>query len=145
MVSAAVSGRVSGEGAFMGGSGAARVAGIPGLNNDEFSSHMPGFRIEDYSFLSGEHLFKFGNSLITSCNCPLDQNEKQIQFVNNWTKVSGNHTTKFGVDIRRAYNIRAPSDRGRAGELPTFLNPNRVPRAAVTAAAVWKACTKSSC
>jgi len=55
--------------------------------------------------------------LITSCNCPLDQNEKQIQFVNNWTKVSGNHTTKFGVDIRRAYNIRAPSDRGRAGEL----------------------------
>ena len=29
----------------------------------------------------------------------------------------GNHTFKFGVDIRRAYNLRVPSDRHRSGEL----------------------------
>ena len=102
-----------------GGTKGAFAAGIPGLNNDEFSSHMPGMVIFDYSFLN-ENLFKFGNSLTTSCHCPLDQNEKQVQFVNNWTKVSGNHTMKFGADIRRAYNLRAASDRGRAGDLFFF-------------------------
>ena len=51
------------------------------------------------------------------CNCPLRQNERQFQFVNNWTKLQGNHTIKFGADIRHAMNLRIPSDRHRAGEL----------------------------
>ena len=29
----------------------------------------------------------------------------------------GNHTVKFGFDIRRAYNLRVPSDAHRSGEL----------------------------
>ena len=29
----------------------------------------------------------------------------------------GNHSFKFGVDIRRAYNLRVPSDAHRSGEL----------------------------
>ncbi len=37
--------------------------------------------------------------------------------MNNWTKIRGNHTFKFGADIRRAYNLRIPSDKHRAGEL----------------------------
>src|SRR5258708_5439879 len=51
------------------------------------------------------------------CNCPLLESEHQYQFVNNWTKIRGNHTFKFGADIRYAYNLRVPSDKHRAGEL----------------------------
>ena len=90
-------------------------AGIVGLNNDKtLTSGMPAMNINDYA----NGLFKFGYGLtVSNCNCPLDQDEKQIQFVNNWTKVSGNHTIKFGGDIRRAYNLRVASDRHRSGEL----------------------------
>jgi Carboxypeptidase regulatory-like domain/TonB dependent receptor len=87
-------------------------AGIPGLNNDDFTGGMPGF------FINGVGGVNFGYALgVSSCNCPLRQNERQIQFVNNWTNLRGNHTFKFGADIRRAYNLRIPSDRHRAGEL----------------------------
>src|SRR5262245_28068849 len=90
----------------------AKDVGIPGLNNDDFTGGMPGF------FLNGVGGFNFGYALgVSACNCPLRQNERQIQFVNNWTNLRGNHTFKFGADIRRAYNLRVPSDRHRAGEL----------------------------
>ena len=49
------------------------------------------------------------------CNCPLTQDEKQFQFVTNFTKSLGAHTAKFGIDIRRAYNLRVPSDEHRSG------------------------------
>src|SRR5262249_49591087 len=42
-------------------------------------------------------------------------------FVNNWTRISGNHTIKFGADVRKAYNLRVPSDSHRSGQL-TFAN-----------------------
>ncbi len=90
-------------------------AGIPGLNLDKtYTGGMPAFFINDY----GNNLFKFGYALgVNGCNCPLNENEKQIQFVNNWTKIGGNHTFKFGADIRQAYNLRVPSDQHRAGQL----------------------------
>jgi hypothetical protein len=66
--------------------------------------------------------FNFGSGLgVNRCNCPLDQNEKQWQVTANLTKLWGPHTMKFGVDLRRAYNLRVPSDAHRAGEL-TFSN-----------------------
>src|SRR5204863_332730 len=66
----------------------------------------------------GNNLFKFGYALgVNACNCPLIENEKQIQFVNNWSKIQGNHTFKFGADIRQARNLRVPSDQHRAGQL----------------------------
>jgi outer membrane receptor protein involved in Fe transport len=37
--------------------------------------------------------------------------------VNNWTKISGNHTMKIGADIRFAHNLRLPSDTNRTGQL----------------------------
>jgi outer membrane receptor protein involved in Fe transport len=90
----------------------AKDAGIPGLNNDDFTGGMPGF------FINGVAGFNFGYALgVSACNCPLRQNERQFQFVNNWTNLRGNHTIKFGADIRRAMNLRVPSDRHRAGEL----------------------------
>lgn len=90
-------------------------AGIPGVNVDKgFNSGMPAFFINGY----GNGLFKFGYALgVNGCNCPLIQNEDQFQFVNNWTRIAGNHTIKLGADIRRARNLRVPSDRHRSGEL----------------------------
>ncbi|MDQ6663750.1 MAG: carboxypeptidase-like regulatory domain-containing protein, partial [Acidobacteriota bacterium] len=90
-------------------------AGIPGLNLDkQFTGGMPAFFINDY----GNNLFKFGYALgVNGCNCPLNENEKQFQFVNNWSKIHGNHSFKFGADIRQAHNLRVPSDQHRAGQL----------------------------
>src|SRR5216683_2226144 len=94
----------------------AKDAGIPGLNVDPlYSSGMPFFTVKG---AGGAPDFNFGYSLgANQCNCPLTEQEHQYQFVNNWTKIRGNHTLKFGADIRRAYNLRIPSDKHRAGEL----------------------------
>jgi outer membrane receptor protein involved in Fe transport len=88
-------------------------AGIPGLNIDDvFTTGMPDFGIRG---LGG---FKFGYSLdVNQCNCPLDQQEQQFQFVNNWSFLHNNHTFKVGADIRYAMNLRVPSDAHRAGQL----------------------------
>lgn len=94
------------------GASPAQEAGIPGMNTNEFTSGMPGF------FINGQGGFIFGYALPNMrCNCPLRQKEQQYQFVNNWTNTRGNHTVRFGADIRRALNLRIPSDRRRAGEL----------------------------
>jgi len=100
------------------GTAPAKDAGIPGLNLDNnFTSGMPGFWANGYGS-GGAIPFRFGYALgVNGCNCPLIQDEKQVQFVNNWTKIQGNHTIKFGADIRRAFNLRVPSDRHRSGEL----------------------------
>jgi outer membrane receptor protein involved in Fe transport len=59
----------------------------------------------------------FGDGLgVARCNCPLTESEQQFQFVNNWTKLKGNHQIKFGGDIRYAMNLRIPSDNNRTGE-----------------------------
>jgi hypothetical protein len=94
------------------GTNTAKDAGIPGLNFDDFSSGLP------YLDIQGDRGFKMGSGLdVNRCNCPLAQDEKQWQVVTNLTKVLGNHTAKFGFDIRRAYNLRVPSDSHRAGQL----------------------------
>jgi Carboxypeptidase regulatory-like domain/TonB dependent receptor len=63
-------------------------------------------------------LSSFGDGLnIGRCNCPLIESEQQFQFVNNWTRSQGNHTIKFGADIRYAENLRVPSDASRTGLL----------------------------
>ncbi len=89
-------------------------AGIPGLNlDDTFSSGLPAGFVEGP--VGG---FNFGSGLgVNRCNCPLDQNEKQFQMVGNLTRMQGNHSFKFGIDVRRAYNLRVPSDAHRSGEL----------------------------
>jgi hypothetical protein len=95
-------------------------AGIPGLNNDDFSSGLSAM------FINGEFGWGFGSGLgedVGRCNCPLSQHEKQAQIVANLTRQFGNHTVKFGADVRRAFNLRVPSDNHRSGELS--FNPNR--------------------
>src|SRR5207253_1083530 len=66
---------------------------------------------------AGLVISSFGDGLgVARCNCPLTESEQQFQFVNNWTKVKGNHQIKFGADIRYAMNLRVPSDNNRTGE-----------------------------
>jgi len=92
----------------------ARDAGIPGLNlGDDFTSGLPAIFLR-----GGAADMNFGSGLgVNRCNCPLAEHEKQAQVVTNLTKLFGNHTLKFGVDVRRAYNLRVPSDAHRSGEL----------------------------
>lgn len=97
----------------------ATMAGIPGLNlGTSFTSGAPGFFINNTSGSSGDGLSSFGSSLqVNACNCDLVETEDQYQVVNNWTKIVGNHSIRFGADLRYARNLRVPSDNNRAGEV----------------------------
>src|SRR5437660_12463675 len=101
---------------------------IPGLNlGTDFTSGQPGYFIGKFGDSGNENtgdilrtgaLSGIGSGLgINRCNCPLLESENQYQVVNNWTRILGNHSIKFGGDIRYALNLRVPSDRHRAGEL----------------------------
>jgi hypothetical protein len=101
-------------------------AGIPGLNLDDFSSGQPAYFVgnsggdgtDTGAISSSGGLSNFGYGLgVNRCNCPLLETEDQFQFVNNWTRIIGNHAIKFGADIRFARQLRVPSDKHRAGEL----------------------------
>lgn len=107
------------------GTNFATQLGIPGLNLGGVTSGSPAFKIAD-SDRSGNQTFnsgqnqgaQFGSGLsVNRCNCPLTEKEDQFQIVNNWTKIMGNHSIKFGADLRYARNLRVPSDSNRAGEL----------------------------
>jgi Carboxypeptidase regulatory-like domain/TonB dependent receptor len=85
--------------------------GIPNANTDDPKTAGLGF------FDMDNVISDFGDGLgVARCNCPLTESEQQFQFVNNWTKVHGNHQFKFGADIRYAMNLRIPSDNNRTGE-----------------------------
>ncbi len=94
----------------------ATAAGIPGLNLDTtYTSALPYFEIDNPNGATTSIGYALGNN--THCNCPLDQLERQYQFVDNISKVHGNHNFKFGADVRYALNLRVPSDNHRAGQL----------------------------
>jgi hypothetical protein len=95
------------------GTSPGKDAGIPGLNLDSYyTSGMPNFR------LNGTGGFQFGYSLTTnSCNCPLNEQENEFQWVGNVTHTFGDHSLKFGVDFRWQQNLRVPSDTHRSGEV----------------------------
>ena len=72
------------------GTTAATNLGIPGINVSQFTSGMVG--------VNGP----FSNPMIGySASLPWIRAEANIDFVNNWTKIHGNHTFKFGFDMRR--------------------------------------------
>lgn len=95
------------------GTSPAKDAGIPGLNLDTFyTSGMPYFN------LTGIGGFSFGYALgNNACNCPLNEQEQEFQWVGNITHIFGNHALKFGTDVRYAQNLRVPSDSHRSGQL----------------------------
>lgn len=95
------------------GTSPAKDAGIPGLNLDNYyTSGMP------YMTINSTGGFNFGYSLSNnSCNCPLNEQENEFQWVGNMTRIVGNHSIKFGVDFRFHQNLRVPSDTHRSGQL----------------------------
>ena len=87
---------------------------VPNMNtSDPTTGGLPDFHMDGV-------ISDFGDGLnVGRCNCPLTESEQQFQWVTNWTKIKGNHTLKFGADIRYAMNLRIPSDANRTGE-PVF-------------------------
>jgi hypothetical protein len=72
------------------GQATAADVGIPGANIDEWTSGMTQIDISGFS----NPVVGFAASL------PWDRSERTIQFATVFNKVSGNHTIKFGADLR---------------------------------------------
>jgi hypothetical protein len=73
------------------GSNAAAQIGIPGVNLDPFTSGLTSISVSGYS-----------SPLVGySPGIPWLRGETNIDAVNNWTKIAGNHTIKFGGEVRR--------------------------------------------
>ncbi len=89
--------------------------GIPNENtSDPITSGSGGFQFA--TLPGGGTQPQYGDFLgVSRCNCPLEEKEDQFQIVNNWTKILGNHSIKFGADLRYARNLRVPSDTDRTG------------------------------
>ena len=68
--------------------------GIPGVNVDPFTSGIVGVTIKGFN---GGDPPMIGYS----ASLPWDRAETNINFANTWTKIFGNHTLKFGGDLRR--------------------------------------------
>jgi outer membrane receptor protein involved in Fe transport len=104
---------------FDGSVAAATALGLPGLNtSDATTGGLPGLIFEQTIGQSTNGNNGIGEGLgIGRCNCPLIEKEQGYQFVNNWTKIVGNHQFKFGTDLRHASNLRVPSDNNRTGIL----------------------------
>jgi hypothetical protein len=100
----------------------AAAFGIPGANipGQPITFGLPAFNFDQNVFFSNTTNpgnAGFGDGLsIGRCNCPLIEKEDQYQGVTNWTKIYGNHSIKFGADIRSASNLRVPSDANRTGQ-----------------------------
>jgi Carboxypeptidase regulatory-like domain len=98
---------------FDAGADPATAAGIPNLNTSQpDTSGSPSYDFADNS------ISNFGNQ---NCNCPLLESEQVFQIANNWTRIVGNHSIRFGADLRYAMNLRNASDNNRTGLL-TFSN-----------------------
>jgi hypothetical protein len=106
------------------GTDLATQLGAPGLNmGDPTTSGSPSFQLTEVGSFGGPNNSQtqgpqYGAGLnVDRCNCPLTEREDQYQLVNNWTRVIGNHSVKFGADLRYARNLRVPSDNDRTGLL----------------------------
>jgi len=74
------------------GTKASDTLGIPGANLDDFTSGLTSIDIQG----------GFSSPLVGySASMPWDRGETNINAVTNWTKIRGNHTIKWGADVRR--------------------------------------------
>src|SRR5690242_888652 len=100
--------------------------GVPGINGIPWTSGPPAINLNN-----------FGNPFIGfSASLPWIRAETNVLFTNIWTKTVGNHTIKFGVDLRRirddlqqtqTYNPRGlfefgPSQTSIPGATTSFAN-----------------------
>jgi hypothetical protein len=77
------------------GSNDATEIGIPGVNISQFTSGQVGIFMSDFTGSGNPPLIGY------SASVPWVRGEANIDFANHWTKIVGNHTFKFGGDLRR--------------------------------------------
>jgi hypothetical protein len=73
------------------GSKDAETLGVPGVNVSDFTSGMVGIDISNFS----------SPPVGYSASLPWIRAETNIDLVNSWTKLKGNHTLKWGGELRR--------------------------------------------
>ncbi|MGI8746511.1 MAG: carboxypeptidase regulatory-like domain-containing protein [Bryobacteraceae bacterium] len=73
------------------GMNTADALGIPGINGIPWTSGPPQIALDTF----GDPFIGFSASL------PWIRAESNVLFVNTWTKTKGNHTFKWGIDLRR--------------------------------------------
>ncbi len=73
------------------GQNTADALGVPGINGIPWTSGPPQIALDNY----GDPFIGFSASL------PWIRAETNVLFTNTWTKMKGNHTIKFGFDMRR--------------------------------------------
>lgn len=78
-------------------------------STDATSIGVPGVNISGQAFTSGQVAVTlnggFSNPLVGySASVPWIRAESNIDVVNNWTKIIGNHTIKWGADVRRVHD-----------------------------------------
>jgi len=78
-------------------------------SNDATTLGIPGVNIAGQTFTSGQVAVTlncgFSAQIIGySASEPWIRAESNTDFVNNWTKILGNHTFKWGVDVRRIHD-----------------------------------------
>ncbi len=74
------------------GTNASTALGIPGVNINQFTSGLVGIQIND----------GFSNPVVGySPSLPWVRAEANVDFVNTWVKTKGNHTFKWGIDLKR--------------------------------------------
>jgi len=74
------------------GTNASTTLGIQGANLNDFTSGLTSIDIQG----------GFSSPMVGySASMPWDRGETNINGVTNWTKIHGNHTFKWGADIRR--------------------------------------------
>ena len=77
--------------------------------SDATTLGVPGVNIAGQPFTSGQVAITInggfsGPSIGYSASVPWIRAESNIDFVNNWTYVQGNHTFKWGIDVRRIHD-----------------------------------------
>jgi hypothetical protein len=92
-------------------------AGIYGLNTgDPLTSGMPAILIVQPASSALTTNINFGDGeTVNACDCPLNERLWQFQFVNDWVKVMGKHTIKWGGDLRFARDFTLDSSPHRSG------------------------------
>lgn len=74
-------------------------------SSDATNIGIPGVNLPDQPFTSGQvgiNLGSFSAPIVGySSSMPWTRGETNIDLVNHWTKIIGNHTIKFGADVRR--------------------------------------------